>query len=236
MLRLAQDDTDCGATQQRDPELEKFLAEFDNKRRTFKDYRATFRQQKYNRLFNEFSEPATGMLRYKKPGRALWDYRSPDEMTVLLRDRRVHVYIADMNQMEVYDFSDRRSVRGLFLGFDQTSDDLRKSYKIALFEPGERRPDTRGVELVPRAKEIAAYFTRLKLWLRNADFAVVRIVIEGPAEGNLTSIDLTDIRINSNIPDSVFEINIPPDTTVIEHTAEELQPMSTIDDGIGIPK
>jgi len=230
ILRFAQDDTDCGVTQHPDPELEKFLAEFDDKRTTLEDYRATFRQRKYNRLFNEFSEPATGELSYKRPGRVQWDYRSPDEMTVLLRDRRVYLYIADMNQMEVYDFRDRQSLRGLFLGFDQTTDELRATYRITLLGPDDRRPGTRGVELEPRATDIAAYFTRVKLWLRNTDFAVVRILIEGPEKGNLTTIDLTDIRINTAIPDSTFEINVPPDTTVIEHTADELQPVTMVDD------
>jgi len=215
--------------EQPDPALEKFLAEFDRKRDAFHDYRASFRQQKYNKLFDEFSEPATGTLTYKKPGRALWDYREPDEMAVLLLDKRVHVYIADLEQMEIYDFSDHRSGRGLFLGFDQSTDELIESYRIKLVEPDDRYPGTRCIELEPRTEDTAAYFTRLKLWMRETDFAVVRILIEGPEEGNLTEIELTDIRVNTNIPDSVFEIDIPPETTIIEHTADELQPRSVVD-------
>ena len=226
------------ATQSPDPaieqhisaELDKFLAEFDAKRKLFQDYRATFSQIKFNRLFNEFSEPATGTLSYKKPGRALWDYRSPDKMTVLLRERRVHMYIADMEQMDIYDFRDQRSVQGLFLGFDQTPAELREAYHITLLEPDEKLPDTYTVQLEPRENEMTAYFTNIKLWLRQTDFAVVRILIEGPNEGNLTTIDLTDIRVNTSIPDSLFEINVPPETTIIEHTADELQPATIPND------
>jgi len=217
--------------QQISAELDKFLAEFDVKRKSFQDYRATFTQLKFNQLFNEFSEPAAGILSYKKPGRALWDYRSPDKMTVLLREQRVHVYIADMEQMEIYDFRDRQSAQGLFLGFDQTPAELRQAYHITLLEPDEKLPDTYTVRLEPREEETAAYFTSIKLWLRKTDFAVVRIRIEGPEEGNLTTIDLTDIRINTGIPDSTFQINVPPETTIIEHTADQLQP-ATVPDNI----
>ena len=205
-------------------ELDKFLAEFDVKRNSFQDYQATFTQLKFNRLFNEFSEPAAGTLSYKKPSRALWDYRSPDKMTVLLRDQRVHMYIADMEQMEIYDFRDQQPAQGLFLGFDQTPAELREAYHIALLKPDEKLPDTYTVQLEPRENEMAAYFTSIKLWLRKTDFAVVRILIEGPEEGNLTTIDLTDISINTGIPDSTFEINVPPETAIIEHPADELQP------------
>ena len=212
-------------------ELDEFLAEFDEKRKLFQDYRATFIQIKYNQLFNEFSEPASGTLIYKKPGRALWDYRSPDKMTVLLRDRRVHMYIADMEQMDIYDFQDQRSVQGLFLGFDQTPAELREAYHITLLEPDKKLTGTHTVQLVPREKEMAAYFTNIKLWLRKTDFAVVRILIEGPDEGNLTTIDLTDITVNTGVPDSTFEINVTPETTIIEHTANELQ-STTIPDNV----
>ncbi len=209
---------------QTDPELERFLAEFDAKRKSFEDYRATFRQQKYNRLFDEFSEPATGVLSYKRPGRALWEYRTPDKMTVLLRDQRVHMYIADLEQMEIYDFRDRRSARALFLGFDQTPDELRESYRITLFDPKENLPKTYGVQLEPRSEEMARYFTRVKLWLRATDFAAVRVLIEGPEEGNVTAIEFTDIHVNTGIPDSTFDLNLPPGTTIVEHSADELQP------------
>jgi len=210
--------------QQISADLDKFLAEFDVKRRAFHDYQATFTQIKFNEMFNEFSEPATGTLSYRKPGRALWNYRSPDKMTVLLREQRVHVYIADMEQMEIYDLRDRKSAQALFLGFDQTPAELRQAYHITLLEPDEKLPETYSVQLEPREQEMATYFTSIKLWLRKTDFAVVRIRIEGPEEGNLTTIDLTDVSVNTGIPDSTFEINVPPETTIIEHTADELQP------------
>lgn len=209
---------------QNDPDIDKFLKEFDAKRTFLNDYTAVFRQIKFNRLFNEYSEPATGTLTYKRPGRIVWRYEKPDEMTVLLRNRRVHMYIADMAQMDVYDFRDERSMKALFLGFDQTAADLKKSYDIDLVDPGDERSDTWAVKLKPHDKKLAAYFQRVNLWLRKKDFAVTKIAIEGPGgNGNLTEIRLTDIKTNKNVPDKTFDLEVPPETSIIEHTPDELK-------------
>jgi len=209
------------------PELKSFLAAFDANRTDLKSYTAKFRQVKFNSLFKEYSEPSVGVLTYKRPGRVLWNYETPDKMTLLLRDRQVHMYIADMAQMDVYDFRDDQSMKALFLGFDQTAADLQKAYTLHLFAPGKDYPDSWAVELKPRDNKMTNYFDAVKLWMRKKDFAVTRIVISGPGnDGNVTEITLSDIRTNIDVPDTVFDLDVPPETSVVYHTADELKPVS----------
>jgi outer membrane lipoprotein-sorting protein len=200
-----------------------FLNEFVAKREKLNDYVAKFTQKKVSRLFNE-TETSTGAVYYKRPGRILWDYRLPDVMKVLVKERVVSIYTEELEQLEIYDFTEEKKMRGLFLGFDESPKELQELYDIALVAPGEGE-QARIVKLVPKTEELISYFASVQLWLRPKDFAVYKILIVDPEDEGETSITLTDIRVNKGIRDAVLDIKVPEGTEIIRRRPDEQQPL-----------
>jgi outer membrane lipoprotein-sorting protein len=73
-------------------ELDKFLEEFVAKREKLRDYSARFTQIRTSALFDD-EETSKGRVYYMRPAKILWDYRSPDVMKLLVRDRVLSIYI-----------------------------------------------------------------------------------------------------------------------------------------------
>jgi len=216
-----------------DKTLDEFLEEFVAKREKLLDYSARFTQTKTNTLFGE-EETSKGRVFYLRPGRILWDYTSPDAMKLLVKDRVLSIYIEELEQLEIHDFTRENQMRGLFLGFDESPKELKELYNIALVDPGE---DEKGkcVKLVPKTEELQSYFTSVRIWLRPEDFAIYRILITDPAEEGQTTIKLDNIRVNRKIRESVFELKVPEGTDIIRypHGEEEVEEIASPRDETG---
>jgi outer membrane lipoprotein-sorting protein len=216
-----------------DKALDKFLEEFVAKREKLLDYSARFTQTKTSTLFDE-EETSNGRVFYLRPARILWDYRSPDAMQLLVKDRVLSIYIKELEQLEIHDFTREKQMRGLFLGFDESPKELKELYNIALVDPGEGEKG-KCVKLVPKTEELQSYFTSVQLWLRPEDFAIYRILITDPEEEGQTSIRLDNIRVNRKIRESVFELQVPEGTDIIEypHGEEEVEEIALPPDETG---
>lgn len=199
--------------------VDAFLEEFASKRDTLGDYRAEFKQIKKNALFDDI-HLSRGEVYYLKPRRILWDYLTPDPMKLIVQAQKVYMYIEELEQLEIYDYSEQKEARGLFLGFDESTEELRKLYDISLFE-AEQGEDVRGVILAPKTDDLRQYFTDVRLWLRGKDFAIEKIVIEGPEEGDATTMYLERIETNSGLKPKRFELDLPEGTEIIAHHPEE---------------
>jgi len=207
------------AAAEADDKVEAFLKEFVAKREKLDDYSARFTQTKVSTLFDE-KEVSKGRVYYLRPGRILWDYRSPDVMKVLVEGRVLSIYIAELEQLEIYDFTKEKKLRGLFLGFDESPDELKEMYDIALVDPGKRGGGT-CVELVPKTEDLLSYFASVKIWLRSKDFAIYRILIIDPEEEGHTEIELGRISVNRGVRADLFEIKVPEGTEVIRQPIGE---------------
>ncbi len=202
-----------------DPKVEAFLEEFVAKREKLDDYSARFTQTKVSTLFDE-KEVSKGTVHYLRPGRIMWDYRSPDVMKVLVKDRVLSIYIEELEQLEIYDFTKEKKMRGLFLGFDESPDELKEMYDITLVDPDKGDSGT-CVELVPKTEDLLSYFASVKIWLRPKDFAIYRILIVDPEEEGHTDIELSRISVNRGVRADVFEIEVPEGTEVIRQPIGE---------------
>jgi len=202
-----------------DAKVEAFLEEFVAKREKLNDYSARFAQTKVSTLFDE-KEVSEGRVYYLRPGKILWDYRSPDVMKVLVQGRVLSIYIEELEQLEIYDFTKERKMRGLFLGFDESPDELKEMYDISLVDPGKGDGGT-CVQLVPKTEDLLGYFASVKIWLRAKDFAIYRILIIDPEEEGHTDIELSRISVNRGVSADLFEIEVPEGTEVIRQPVGE---------------
>jgi outer membrane lipoprotein carrier protein len=210
-----------------DDDVDTFLKEFVTKRERMRDYSANFKQTKVSTLFDE-TEVSTGRVYYQRPGKILWDYRSPDVMKVLVKERVLSIYIAELEQLEIYDFTKEKKLRGLFLGFDESPEELKELYDISLVESEDG--DTGAcVKLVPKTEDLRAYFDSVTIWLRPKDFAIYKILIVDPKvypedeEQDTTLIELGGIRVNRGVREDLFTIEVPEGTEIIRQPVGEEQ-------------
>jgi len=210
-----------------DDEADAFLREFVAKREELKDYSARFTQTKVSALFDE-REVSKGNVYYLRPGRILWDYRSPDVMKVLVKERVLSIYIEELEQLEIYDFTKEKKLRGLFLGFDESPEELKELYDITLLEPANGEKG-RCIQLAPKTEDLLAYFDSVKIWLRPEDFAIYKILIVDPKvdleeeEEGTTLIELGSIRVNRGVRADMFAIEVPEGTEIIRQPIGEEQ-------------
>ena len=200
-------------------EVEAFLKEFVAKREKMSDYSARFTQTKVSTLFDE-TEVSKGRMHYRRPSKILWDYRSPDVMKVLVKGRVLSIYIEELEQLEIYDFTKEKKMRGLFLGFDESPEELKELYDITLVDPGKRERGT-CVKLVPKTEDLLTYFASVTIWMRQKDFAIYRILIVDPEEEGHTEIELSSIRVNRGVRADLFEIQVPEGTETIRQPIGE---------------
>jgi len=210
-----------------DDKVDAFLKEFVTKRDKMEDYSAEFKQTKVSTLFDE-TEVSTGKVYYKRPGKILWDYRSPDVMKVLVKERVLSIYIEELEQLEIYDFTKEKKLRGLFLGFDESPEELKELYTISLVESEDR--DTNAcIRLEPKTEDLRAYFDSVTIWLRPKDFAIFKILIVDPKvypddeAQDTTLIELSGIRVNRGVREDLFTIEVPEGTEIIRQPVGEEQ-------------
>ncbi len=184
-----------------------------NLERTLKDLR-TF-QARFEQLYyaSTVTEPLDehGDIYFRKPDLMRWEYREPQRKVFLYSGGTFQMYVADDKQLtrsrispEAYE----SDIVGIFLG--------RKSFGDLYAIEGTRFPsDTPGlvqVKLTPREEgDYSHVLIEIdpKTWL-------LRRAIFVEWAGNKREYIFSRIKLDADIPASVFELKVPPGTEVID--------------------
>jgi outer membrane lipoprotein carrier protein len=139
-----------------------------------------------------------GTLRVKKPGRMRWDYEEPERKTVALAGSRLVQWEPEANQAFVDDRFDATAMSAA-VTFLLGRGSLAAEFHLALDSEGwlllrPRKPD-------PRVESVALEVGP------SGEVAATRV---RDAQGNLNEVRLSAIRRNGGLPDSAFEVSIPP--------------------------
>lgn len=155
------------------------------------------------------SDVSEGTVVFKKPGKMRWDFQPP----------RPQQIIADGNTLWIYQPDDRQVLKAPFraafvsttpvsflLGVGRITDD---------FEP---RADARGCTAdrlyVALASKRGEDVGALALGVDRATYDIVEAAVTDPL-GNVTTLGFNDIVRNVEVPDSTFELAVPPGVDVI---------------------
>ena len=154
----------------------------------------------------------SGRLLLKRPGKARWDYTSPERKLFLSDGRNIYFYVT--GEKHALQTSIKQSVDPqipfLFL---LGKGDLRRDFSRIELLTSERAVSAgnRMLKLVP--KRAPEEFKELLVEVNPDNFQVSRLVI---FELNGTRMDfrLSNVRDNYQAPDSRFQFNPPPGVTV----------------------
>lgn len=208
------------------------LRELETRHASVTAVRGEFDQLKVSEIFLEEIR-SEGTFWFKKPDLFRCDYEPPDEMTNLIREDAIYVYVPELEQCEVYRFaSDQerdQQLHSMVLGFGFKTVELVEAYEIEssedagplreeLAESGESVEETALLELTPRpALADTSPFTRLKLWIDKERLLPEKVWFED-YNGDQTTLEIRTIELNAPVDPKLFVPSFPRGTEYIDKT------------------
>ncbi|MEZ5332651.1 MAG: outer membrane lipoprotein carrier protein LolA [Thermoanaerobaculia bacterium] len=172
---------------------------------------ADFVQTKESSMLLEPSE-AAGTFYYAAPDRVRWEYRTPDPISMVIADDRMTTWYRDLDRAEEVDVG-RQSQKILeYLGAGSSLSTLLEYFDVKLHQPGDASAPLE-LELEPRFERVAKRLAGMSLWIDPELYLPVRLrYIE--ADGDVTDYRFSNFRLNTEIPDERFRLEIPESVAV----------------------
>jgi outer membrane lipoprotein-sorting protein len=121
--------------------------------------------------------------------------------------------------VEEYNLGKNRSMvdQYLLLGFGTKSENLRKSYDIAI--SGEEDLDQRKtvvLELTPKSAEVRAQIVKIQMWIDEASWLPIQQKFYEATAGDYVIFHYTKIKENLKLGDSIFKQDWPKGATTVK--------------------
>jgi outer membrane lipoprotein-sorting protein len=193
--------------------LEDILARMDKAAKEFQSYSARIKRVDYTAVINESNESSGSIrLRRTKAGAdGIVEFTEPDPRVIHVSGRTFEIYYPKANTVEIYDAGKRANALEQFflLGFGTTGVDLRKGYDIKLVgTEAVGAAKTTRIELTPKTEDVRKYVTRIDLWIPEGASNPVQEKVTQPSK-DYSIATFTDLKVNSPLPDSAFELKTP---------------------------
>jgi len=192
-------------------ELNGFIDKLEAEYGAMQDLSARFAQETSLSSLKQV-ERASGDVSFKKGGRMLWHYATPDIQQFILDGKNLWVYLPGEKQVMKNSFSSlpQHIVLDLFGG----KIDIQQRFTVALAPQNAVAPSAQVVlELVPL--EYDPTVTKLTLWVDPVKYHIVKSVLDNEM-GNTTIMMFSDIKVNKGIDDALFKFVPPPGVEIFE--------------------
>ncbi len=167
-----------------------------------RDLTARF-QQTYTYAGFGRRQVSSGVVQVKKPGMMRWEYQKPSPKIVAVKGSKLVQYEPTENQAYVDEHFDASGMSAA-LTFLLGKGDLEKEFLVStsstgalLLRPREADPRVDSIELVADP---------------DGQITATRVV---DGAGNVNEIRFEDVKRNTGIPDSAFDVKLPADVTRI---------------------
>ncbi|MBU2053735.1 MAG: outer membrane lipoprotein carrier protein LolA [Proteobacteria bacterium] len=175
------------------------------------DLKARFVQEVTIRSMKK-TEQEEGTVYFKNPRMMLWDYQKPKAKKLVINAQKAWLYVPEDRMVYVQNAEDvyrsRMAVRFLS-GIGKLSED----FQIRFTE--DKPLDEQGNYLLTlTAKEAEGGIERLFLTIDGKNFHISQFSFND-AYGNTTRLRLSDIRINTGVPDSLFNFKPPAGVEIV---------------------
>ena len=169
---------------------------------------ARFVQHKESALLLE-PEESTGTFAFRAPDQVRWDYASPNPVVILARGEEMLTWYRDLDRVERRDLGPQHGRMLSFMGAGSSIATLQRYFTLSATFPQDRTAPYR-LQLDPRFARVRKRIRSMTLSLHRELFIPVHLrYVE--ASGDVTEFHFTDLRINGEIPEDRFELELPDD-------------------------
>jgi outer membrane lipoprotein-sorting protein len=189
-----------------------FFAEFAKRRADIATLRANYTEKT---VTPEEEFVTEGTLTYAKPRRIVRRTAPPDNVVILIDDRRCYQYEPEIKQLVIYELDNDPRANLLFLGFDSDIASLREAYDVSVFSIEDQASGKKGILIKPKAGDKEAWFKEVNLYLDEVDYLPYRIRMVNEDDSQLI-IEVKDIKKNPPLDPADTQAAIAEGTKVIK--------------------
>jgi outer membrane lipoprotein-sorting protein len=199
--------------------LDAVLARMDQEAAAFHDLNGQLVKTTYTAVLNDTSKEA-GEVWIQRAGRR--DMRMRIEFTganpraIEFHASKAEIYYPKIRTVQVYDLGKSRSLidQFLLLGFGTPGRELSKGYKMKVIgEDAAGGQACTRLQLTPVSQEVLKYVTQVELWIPlDAGHPVQQRFLQ--PGGDFVLIAYSGIRLNPNLPETSFRLDLPKDVKV----------------------
>jgi len=172
-----------------------------------KDFSADLIQEKKVSLLKE-KVVSKGRIRYKKPDHFFIEFFHPESSQMVFDGKTLLLYFKEEKMAERYRIQANPIVEKYLLF---SKDPFQE--KLAQWKITEDRGPFLVMEVLPKEKE--ALFIKTRLWISKKDWMVSGMEMVG-RNGDTTLLRYLNIRMNTGLTDSDFQIHLPKDVKITE--------------------
>jgi outer membrane lipoprotein carrier protein len=206
LLSLAFVGTSSWAQEERD-EVAPILEQLKKAQESLKDFTADIKQVKISSLFTE-PVVSQGKMRLKRPDRIWVEMYPPYPNITVLNQGVLLYYFPEEKVAQRYDVAGNPVLAKWLLFFQNPIETLGKDIQLLEERAGE------AVLSIDPAEDLAA-FQEIRITIDTANWMPKKLELL-EKNGDRTAINYENVRINVGIPDSSFQLRLPPDVDIIE--------------------
>lgn len=182
----------------------------ENKLKSITTLQAEFKQYYYS---TAQSEPFTGRghVYLRRPDRMRWEYEAPEKQIFLYKDNKFWLYFPEDKQL-IKNATGSEVQESEILGLLSGNFSLLARYEVTANPFPSDRQDVYQIKLTPQKE---SQFSYILLEIDRKTWLILKAIFFEPA-GNKLEYHFSRIKTGQKIPDTLFELKIPPDCEIIE--------------------
>ena len=200
----------CGVpaqVQQQGGNLAYVMEQLKRTQESIEDFAAEITQVKSSAIFKE-PVVSKGKMRFKRPEKMWVQMYPPYPTLTVLAEGVLWIYFPEEKVAQRYQVAGNPSLAKWLLFFQNPIETMGKKISLQEEKGGE-------VVLNIDPEEDLALFQEIRLSIDTSKWMLKRLELV-EKNGDHTTITYHEITINSGIPDSSFELHLPPDVEIIE--------------------
>jgi len=196
--------------------LDQVFAKMDEVAKTFKSVDANLERTKVTVIVDEH-DVASGRLYYLRAGkqpRLKLEISKPTLQYLLIDKGKGFFYQPKIKQVQEFSLGNHSNLVDQFMaiGFGQSSSDLKSAYQVKF--AGEEVVDGKKAALLDLTPMAAlAGIRSVRLWMDEQKGISLQVKVTETG-GDYAIYKYSNIKVNNAIPDSVFDLKLPPDVHV----------------------
>ena len=183
------------------------LGQLKKAQESLKDFTADIKQVKISSLFTE-PVVSPGKMRLKRPNQIWVEMYPPYSSVTVLNQGVLLYYFPEEKVAQRYDVAGNPILAKWLLFFQNPIETLGKDIQLLEERMGE------AVLSIDPAEDLAT-FQEIRIAIDTANWMPKRLELV-EKNGDRTTINYENIKINVGIPDSSFQLHLPPDVDIIE--------------------
>ena len=154
-------------------------------------------------------------IRRGKEPRVKLEILKPAPQYLLIDKGKLQLYMPNLKQVQEASISGHQDKVEMFmaLGFGQSSQDLKNNFDVSL--AGDDVVDGKKTSILELTPKSRAMFKSIRMWMDQEKWVAVQLKTTENT-GDYMIFKYSNIKMNTNIPDSVFDLKMPKDVHVIK--------------------